>query len=224
MTLRTFEEELFEDDPAEYVRRDLESASESSLLHILLERYLPANVVAKRFGDETAGCLGLYKGSHGAIRGASDPDHHSIHLGLPPGVLTGPLRSLASGAASLTHSCHLVAIRVEPSNELEVERHGHLPPHVDRVAGLDSTTGCHVDERARRRHQILLRAHLGGFASTRWQRAPHHPSRCDQVLVHFPKPSEARIFLLGCRPFRVMLTRVVVASLRKSNCFRFYLF
>ena len=30
MTLRTFEEELFEDDPAEYVRRDLESASKSS--------------------------------------------------------------------------------------------------------------------------------------------------------------------------------------------------
>lgn len=32
MTLRTFEEELFEDDPAEYVRRDLESASEYLLL------------------------------------------------------------------------------------------------------------------------------------------------------------------------------------------------
>jgi hypothetical protein len=31
MTLRTFEEELFEDDPAEYVRRDLESASASRL-------------------------------------------------------------------------------------------------------------------------------------------------------------------------------------------------
>ena len=29
MTLRTFEEELFEDDPPEYVRRDLDSASES---------------------------------------------------------------------------------------------------------------------------------------------------------------------------------------------------
>lgn len=28
MTLRTFEEELFEDDPAEYVRRDLETAGE----------------------------------------------------------------------------------------------------------------------------------------------------------------------------------------------------
>lgn len=31
MTLRTFEEELFEDDPAEYVRRDLDSASASPL-------------------------------------------------------------------------------------------------------------------------------------------------------------------------------------------------
>jgi len=30
MTLRTFEEELFEDDPAEYVRRDLDSASAST--------------------------------------------------------------------------------------------------------------------------------------------------------------------------------------------------
>jgi exportin-2 (importin alpha re-exporter) len=28
MTLRTFEEELFEDDPAEYVRRDLDTAGE----------------------------------------------------------------------------------------------------------------------------------------------------------------------------------------------------
>lgn len=31
MTLRTFEEELFEDDAPEYVRRDLESASECSV-------------------------------------------------------------------------------------------------------------------------------------------------------------------------------------------------
>jgi exportin-2 (importin alpha re-exporter) len=35
MTLRTFEEELFEDDPAEYVRRDLDSASKSSFLPLL---------------------------------------------------------------------------------------------------------------------------------------------------------------------------------------------
>lgn len=34
MTLRTFEEELFEDDPAEYVRRDLESASMLFLLFV----------------------------------------------------------------------------------------------------------------------------------------------------------------------------------------------
>lgn len=31
MTLRAFEEEMFEDDAPEYVRRDLESASKSSL-------------------------------------------------------------------------------------------------------------------------------------------------------------------------------------------------
>lgn len=85
MTLRTFEEELFEDDAPEYVRRDLESASEC---------FLDGSEVAElsrdpacRLRDSSSSRFGLHQGFDGAVRESGHRYRHSIRWSLPLGAL-----------------------------------------------------------------------------------------------------------------------------------------
>lgn len=91
MTLRTFEEELFEDDPAEYVRRDLDTAGKLLPWSApeMGSRKLTVRGNSNRQRNSAAGRERLQQGLDGAVRGADHSDRDAVHRRISAGALPG---------------------------------------------------------------------------------------------------------------------------------------
>jgi len=113
------------------------------------------------------------------------------------------------------------AILFKPSNQLEIERYRHFPPHFHRDSRFHLTTRCHFHQRSRRCHQVLLGTYPRRSAGCLRKRSSDYSGGRHQVLVYFQKSGS--LSFTRQIDARHQLTLEGMNSSRKNNYSRFSL-
>lgn len=167
---------MFEDDPVEYMRRDLEpSTGELNLGNF------EADILVCRKRYTSTSCHRVHSSSDGTLRGRRHKHHQKLHYLVPPGLL------------------------VESSRPVEEQGHCHLPANVYRIERIDAageyyggsfmapliacSAWCYLYKRSGRCCRILWPKCLLRPPSGSRYRQPDPGGRCHQIPVYVPKSS-----------------------------------
>ena len=114
---------MFEDDPIEYIRRDLEPSTGGSAQEITLN-------IRERYA--TASCDGIYSVADGELREGSDGDREGLYHRVPSGESTWLNKADSKGIYS------------ESDGEMEEQRHCDLPAHLDCISRFNASGVYHL--------------------------------------------------------------------------------